>query len=425
VSPTTEAPSTGRIPGPPSGLGARDPRIAFILRLGRSLHAHGYPAHRLEVTLDQIARRLGLDAQFFSQPTSIFAAFGPQERQQTFLMRVEPGDVQLERLAELDGVARAVAGGSLEPEAGLERVGHIESAAPRYSPRLTAIAFALTSGAAARFLGGGSREVGWAAAIGLAVGVLSWLASRWTALRRLFEPLAAFLAAVIAAGLAAWSGPGSVFVATLAGIIVLIPGLTLATAMIELGTRHLASGTARLSGALVVFLGITVGVAVGDHVGASVFGSAPVADPIPLPDWTELIALVVAPVSFTVLLRAAPRDLPWIVLGSALSFVGGRWGAAALGPELGIMVGSLTAGLASNAYARTLHRPSAATLVPSLLILVPGSIGFRSLAQLMDREVLLGVETAFRTVIMFSALAAGVLLANVVMPVRQEAGSVD
>jgi len=60
------------------------------------------------------------------------------------------------------------------------------------------------------------------------------------------------------------------------------------------------------------------------------------------------------------------------------------------------------------------------TLVPALLMLVPGSVGFRSLALLFQRDVVIGVEQAFRTVLMLSALVAGLLLANVLLPETPE-----
>ena len=90
-------------------------------------------------------------------------------------------------------------------------------------------------------------------------------------------------------------------------------------------------------------------------------------------------------------------------------------------------LGSLTAGVASNVYARTLGRPAAVTLVPALLLLVPGSVGFRGLALLLQRDVVIGVEQAFRMVLMLSALVAGLLVANVLLPetrgVQRDAGN--
>ena len=84
-------------------------------------------------------------------------------------------------------------------------------------------------------------------------------------------------------------------------------------------------------------------------------------------------------------------------------------------------VGALTVGVASNLYAYALRRPASVTLVPGILLLVPGSIGFRSLSSLLDREVVTGVETAFTMVLIGAGLVAGLLLANVLVPERRMA----
>ena len=76
------------------------PEAAFVLALGRALHTYGTPAHQLEDTLNRVCAHLGIKGQFFTQPTSIFAAFGPLDRQHTYLLRVEPGEVQLDRLSQ-------------------------------------------------------------------------------------------------------------------------------------------------------------------------------------------------------------------------------------------------------------------------------------------------------------------------------------
>ena len=185
-----------------------------------------------------------------------------------------------------------------------------------------------------------------------------------------------------------------------------------------------AAGTARLSGAVMVFLSIGFGVALGGALVQRALHLAPSAPSIALPGWSEAVALVLAPLSFMVLLRAPRRDAPWVMATCALAFAGGRLGAAMLGPELGVFVGSLTAGLASNGIARGLRRPAAVTLVPALLLLVPGSVGFRSLALLLQRDVVIGVEQAFRMILMLSALVAGLLMANVLVPETRGVGRV-
>ena len=94
-----------------------DDATAFVLRLGRALHALGYSSHRIEDLLADAAERLKLEGQFFTTPTSIFSAFGPQERQRTYLVRVEPGDLHLERLGRVQDIAEEVLAGRMAPRA--------------------------------------------------------------------------------------------------------------------------------------------------------------------------------------------------------------------------------------------------------------------------------------------------------------------
>jgi uncharacterized membrane protein YjjB (DUF3815 family) len=56
--------------------------------------------------------------------------------------------------------------------------------------------------------------------------------------------------------------------------------------------------------------------------------------------------------------------------------------------------------------------------VPGLLILVPGTIGFRSFASLIDRDVITGVDTLFTMLLVAISLVAGLLLSNVLVPPR-------
>lgn len=395
-----------------------DPAIGFVLKLGRGLHAYGYPAHRLEDALSLVSERLGLHGQFFSMPTALFASFG-QEDQRTFQIRVEPGGVNLEKLTLLDQVIHRVVAGELTAKTGSARVDEIEATPPPYGAALTTVAFALASGAASRFFGGGWHEVAVATAIGLVIGLLALLAERVEGAGRVFEPTAALAAALLAAGAARWAGPLSAYTATMAGLIVLVPGFSLTVAMTELATRNLVSGISRLAGASVTFLTIGLGVALGTRLGDKAFGAAAVVEPLGLPAWTLGLALLVAPLSFTVLLRAQARDAGFIVLSGIVAFLGARVGAQFLGPELGAFVGALAVGVASNAYSRALGRPAAVTLVPGILLLVPGSLGFRSLSSLMDRETVLGVEAAFRMTLVAVSLATGLLFSNVLLPARR------
>ena len=396
-----------------------DHRVGFLLSLAKALHAYGTSTQWIEETLNEASMRLGIVAQFFVTPTSIFAAFGPQVNQRTYLMRVEPGDTDLGRLARLDAVAVEVLAGRMTPADGTSRVGEIEHSASPYSTPVTTLAFATASGAACRFLGGGLREIAVATVLGLLTGVLAVFAGRIRTVARVFTPLASFTAAALAAAGGALIGGYSISIAMLAGLIVLLPGMMLTTAMSELAANHLSAGTARLSGAFIVFIGVAVGVAFGQHAAITLVGPVTPVSPIPLPPNSIWLALPVAGLSFAVLLKALPRDIPWILAAGAIGYLGSRVGHSLFGAEFGVFLGAISIGVGSNLFARFTDRPAAITLVPGTLLLVPGSVGFRSVTALLEREVIAGVDTLFRMLLLAISLVAGLFFANLVSPERR------
>lgn len=402
---------------------AADTEMAFVLRFGRALHAYGYSSDELERVMLATAARLGLDGQFFSTPTSINAAFGPLASQRTFLLRVHPGEANLERLAELDRVKNEVLAGRLTAAEGLGRVDAVMARAPRFVGVPRVIAGMAASGSAARLLGGGLAEIAVSSVIGAIIGLLSLLAGATPRGARLVEALAAACAAFLVWCAADAFGPFALRETIVASIVVLLPGLTLTLAMSELATGHLTSGTARMTSALVVFAALATGTTLGTAAGRAVVGAVRSARVQPLPDWTQLVAIVVAALAFTIWFRARFRDTGFIVIAGGLAVGGAALGARYIGSDFGGFVGALTAGLASNALARYRRQPAALTLVPAIVLLVPGTIGFSSLSLMFQREVVSGVEGAFRTALVAMMLATGLLIADIVLPASPGAGA--
>jgi uncharacterized membrane protein YjjB (DUF3815 family) len=128
---------------------------------------------------------------------------------------------------------------------------------------------------------------------------------------------------------------------------------------------------------------------------------------------------VVAAGALTVIFRARGRDALVILPMVAVAFFGARLGSQALGPELGAALGALALGIGSNLLSRRLDQPTAIALLPALLMLVPGSLGFRSLQSLIAHDVLAGVQTAFTMALVAVGLVSGLLVANVAVSPRR------
>lgn len=394
-----------------------DPTVEFTLELGEALHRYGMPAHRLEGAMEAVCLRSGHEGRFYATPTAIIASFGAVTDLKTALVRLPPGELDLEKLVEVDALGGAVIAGAIRPEEGSREVKRILAAPVRYGPWITLLSFFFAAAGAAKLFGGGWREALVAGAASLAIGGLDRLAKRFAPLGRVLEPVAGMLAAALAALGASFLGPMSARVATLAGLIVLLPGLSLTVALTELATRNLVSGTSRLMGAGLVFLELGFGVALGGRLSLLLPGTAPV-QPIP-PGWVDLVAMAVLALALSVWLRARPRDMGWIALVGAIGYGGWRAGELAFGAELGAFFGALMVGMASNLIARLRDKPAMVTIVPALIVLVPGSIGFQSLEALLAKDVLSGVAIGFNTALAGVALCAGLLVGNAVVPPRR------
>ncbi|PRQ07032.1 hypothetical protein ENSA7_32560 [Enhygromyxa salina] len=395
----------------------RDSR-AFLVSAAKYLHRHGTPAHRLEDTLVVCAKGLGQRLQVLATPTAVELAFGGR-RQRSYLIRADAGEAELGRLVALDAVIAEVGSGRLDPVAGKLKLRRVAAAPPVYGGAAVIAAFGLASAGAARFFGGNLAEVLLSLGLGLGLGVLSRFANARAGLGRVLTPLAAFLAALVSLLAARWITGVHEQVTILSALIVLVPGLSLTLAMTELATRHLVSGTARLAGSLTVFVTMAFGVAVARAI-VEVLPLGPTHEVAPwlveaLPAWTRSFALVLAPIGFCVLFQARRADIPAIAITGIFAAELARFAASIVGPELGAFTGAFAVALAANGYAAWRRLPAAVILLPCLLLLVPGAIGFQSVTSFMANDALGGIEAAFRMVLVAVSLVAGVLVANTVV----------
>jgi uncharacterized membrane protein YjjP (DUF1212 family) len=392
---------------------------SFVIRMAEALHALGTPAHRLEAALARLARVVRVRAQVFSSPTSLFLAFGEGPRQRTVFRRVEPGEVDLGKLVELDEVLDALEEARIDLRAARQQLEAIVAAPARYGPTQVAVAHALASAGAATLFGGSIGEVVAAVVVGCALGLLAAASQRKRRVTGLFEPGAAMLATILAAALASGVVPVRDNVVVLAGIIVLVPGLSFTVGLVELTTRHLMSGTARLAGAAAVFLTLAFGVVVGRALVDLVWQRTAMVEVEPLPTWASYIALPVAAWAFSVLLKARRHELGWILLAAALAFASTRLTALALGPTMASFVGALVIGIVANTFARLRRRPASVPLAPGLLVLVPGSVGYRALDLFLAEDTTAGMQTGFEMMIAATSLVAGLLCAGLIVRPRR------
>jgi uncharacterized membrane protein YjjP (DUF1212 family) len=393
-------------------------RTGFVAELASRLHAYGTTTQRLEAAVEAVSARLGLDCEIWANPTGLILSFADPVRGAhngiTRVLRLPPGEQDLKRLAATDAVAEDVLAGRMAPSEGLEALLALDRPRSRGARVVTALSFGLSASAGAVT----------AALIGVVTGCLAVAAETRPRLGEGLEALAAAIATLLVAAVAAFVTPIAYKTVVIASLIVLMPGLTLTNAVSELAAQQLVAGTARFAGAMMSLLNLTFGTVAGLQL-AKLMGwelqEAPAVFPtLPL----ELGALGVAAFAFAVLFRAGTRDYPLVMVSVLLGYGLTRLGGEVLGLASETFAGgAFFAGIGiaaiSNAYGRWRNRPGALIRVPGIILLVPGSMGFRSINFVMERDVFLGLDTAFTVVTALVALVAGLLFGNLLVPSRR------
>jgi uncharacterized membrane protein YjjP (DUF1212 family) len=397
----------------------QDAGIGFVLALGRTLHRYGTPAHRLEEGLRRVCDKLGIVAEIFTTPTAIIMSFGAPTELKTRMLRVEGGELDMGKLAQVDALADDVIEHEISPEEGMRRLDAITSGPPRFNKALSTTVHGSAAGGLAVFLVGSLHDMALAAVIGLLIGLLAQGLKRSTDQARVLELIGAAFAAFTADVASTQTTTISPSIVTLSALIVLLPGLSLTVAMTELATRNLIAGTARLMSAVIVLLLLVIGVALGERLAHAVVEVHHLPLPTPLPEWAHWIALATSSLSIGILVQAQVKALGWVVAGCVVGYVGSRVGTAWLDSQLGVIVGTFALGVLANLYARFLDKPAQVVTVPAMLMLVPGGMGLRGMSSLLDRNTLTGVDTLFAMFLTATAIVAGLLIATAFVSPRR------
>ena len=410
---------------------ALNTRIAFLMELACRLHKYGASSPRLEMAISGAAQRIGLSADVWSSPTAIIISFadlaqGEEGRlaQATQVVRLPPGDVNLDKLCRADEIADRVIAGELDLREGFRLLRALELPDTRRQKLGVILSYGLSAGAIdALFLHSSWVDLLVAAAVGLIIGGITILSATRPRLAVASDAICAMVATLSAIVFSAFVVPLAIKSVVLAGLIVLVPGMSLTTAVREISSQHLVSGMARMGGAMSTLLKLAFGVAAATQV-CAVLSIEPRDFELPaLPAWIDYPALLVAAIAFAILFRAAKRDWPVVIVAVIVGYLATRLGGEISinlpGAPFGVFLGGLLLSAFSNLYARYAGRPGAVVREPGILLLVPGSVGFRSVSYLLDRNTSLGIDTGILLVTLLISLVGGLMFGELLIAPRR------
>jgi uncharacterized membrane protein YjjP (DUF1212 family) len=235
--------------------------LARIADAGAALLAAGGEVARVEDTMDRLAQAFGLRAEAVVLPTVLLVS---TDEGRTVLRRIRRRGTNLGAVAALNALSRDVVAGRVPPEAFGARLDAVTTF-QRYPARGQLLAAGVAAALLSLLFDGRVPDLPWA----LAAGVLAQavrVATRRTpfhgSLGDFLAACAASLPALGAAGLGV-ANPGAVVAG---GIMVLVPGLLLTTAVRDGLSGDLLSAAARLLEAGLTAGAVAAGVALPLYV---------------------------------------------------------------------------------------------------------------------------------------------------------------
>lgn len=390
----------------------------FIDELGNAAHQYGASSFRLESLLCRVTAALGLHGNFLVTPGVVDSVLWREEdeRQRIRINREEAGlnMAKLEQVAEL---VEEIEGGDVSVEDGVARLDTIDKSPAPFGPLMTAISFGLIGAGFAVLLSLAWHDVIIGTALGVVVFGIVFLLGRSPRTARMTNPLASFVAAVLAYVIAATLAPGSNHVmTTLCAVIALIPNPGLVLGVGELSSGLLLSGASRLVSAIVTLIELVFGAYLGTAIISAVMPMPEGTAAFSMAPYWSWAAVVVLGVGLAILFQVSKKDFGWVVAGCLLAWTGVVVGGKFLGSGPGDLLGALTLGIFANVYALKMRRSASVILLTGLMVLAPGFASYLGLGTLQASGVEAGFLAEFKTFVTLAWIIGGLFIANTIIP---------
>jgi uncharacterized membrane protein YjjP (DUF1212 family) len=233
----------------------------FLVKLCHQLMGSGCSSNRVETLAQRLGATYGFEVEALAIPTGVWLAIRSSDTQLVELTRIQSWSVDLDRLARLNDLVDAIINHNLDLAEGQKLLKNVETCPAPYNMPMTLIAGGFASMTLMFSLG--SATVGWLMAFPL--GVATQVLNKYFLVGENRRFLSDFLAAAFV-GLYAHAAKLVVPAISpqqliIAGIIGMVPGLTLVNAIHELAQKNLVSGSAKLVEAFLIGTSLTFGVA--------------------------------------------------------------------------------------------------------------------------------------------------------------------
>lgn len=390
----------------------------FIVQLGKALHTYGVPSYKSQLYLTEIAEKKGIQGSFMDTPTWInYVFYEEDEHTYNHVECVPPGELNLGALSDVVEITNNVISNDLPFIEAKEKIKQLDNTKFSYSRIIELLSFMVSAGSFCVILNTNWLSVFVATILGAIVYGVTALSKHSGYIRSTLESLVAFLATVITGLLSIVLPDINISMTILASIIVFIPGLSLTTALEEITSRSLVSGTAKLFDALVSLFKQFFGVVLGLALLPLFIELKPHSIIDDIPSWADYLAIPLLSLSLMPVFKVRLKDIPLGVVTGFVCFYTTML-LDFTGILISIFIGTIVAVSISKLFAHLTKTPRLVYLIPGIIMLVPGSKAFIGLSTLFLNTQVSNSAMGEQVIYIFMGIIGGLIFSGSFMDKR-------
>jgi len=374
----------------------------FIIQLGRALHKYGVPSYHIQEYLKEVAEAQHIRGDFMDLPTWVNYVFYEEDDQQTYnyVRNTDPGVINLGALSRSVEITNHFLARNIDVKQARSSLKVLEEQGMSYPKWLEILSYGTSAATFILMMQSNWLSVCFAFLVGLAVGFCAYFAQGSAYLNSVLESLVAFVATLLTGVAFCFFPQINVTLNVIAAIIVFVPGLAITTAIEEITSKSLVSGTAKLFDAMLSLFKQFFGVMLGLALLFSFIEMPSYTPDVSLPLWSSWLAIPLFLLSLMPVFNVRARDVWGCVVIGFISFA-----LMASFESAGLMMSTFLGAVAVVIVAKLLHQwtkaPKIVYSTLGIIMLVPGSkafIGLTSAFEInstVDSASLIGEQVAY------------------------------
>lgn len=390
-------------------------KYKFIIHLGKALHNYGIPSYRIQAYLFKVAKNMGIKGTFMDSATWINYVFYENGNEQTYnyIESVAPGTLNLGAFSRIVETTDKLIANEIDISEMENRLKIIHNKTIKVNHGILTIAYGLAAGSFNLLVGTNWISVLFATLLGAFVYFITYLSTKHEYLKSVLESIVSFLATIITGLLSLVFPEINVGLTIISAIIIFVPGLAITTALEEITSKNLISGTAKLFDSIISlfkqFFGVILGLTcLKFFIDFEIFSHYSNT-----PSWIIFLAMPLLSISVLPIFQVRKKDMLFGIFTGAIGFFL-AYSFSVAGILLSTFIGSIGIVISSHFFSKVTRTPEVVYVTQGIIMLVPGSKSLFGLSNVFLNTTIINVGNIGEQVAyIFMGILGGLLFGGV------------